>query len=478
MANIVVLGAGMVGLTTAMMLARDGHQVTVLDRDPAEPPAPASAAWTDWQRTGVSQFRQLHVMLPRWYQDMKREIPDAIDELVAAGGYRFNLVGMQDSALTGGRRPDDDRFDAVTARRPVLEAALAAVAARTPGVRIDRGVTVTGLIAEQPGTIGIPAVVGVLARGLAVRTDLVVDASGRRSAVPTFIEAIGGRRPVETRTDAGFVYYTRQFRAASPGSRPTAKATMLTHFNSVSLLTLPGDNDTWGVGIIASTRDKQCRALHDAAIWQRVLALYPEQAQWAAGIPITGVQSMAGIEDRSRSYLVDGAPVVTGLVSVGDAWACTNPSLGRGISMGLLHAVTLRDAIREAGVTAELAEVFAESTRLQVQPWFDASVANTDHRIAEIDADVAGVPYRSADQGWAMGNALYAAAAVDPDALRAYLSIAGMLSSPQDALAAPGLAGRVMQLGAGAPRYGRPGPGRDELMAALRSPAGAVAAAV
>ncbi len=42
MAEILVLGAGLGGLSTAMLLARDGHQVTVLERDPAEPP-PAAA---------------------------------------------------------------------------------------------------------------------------------------------------------------------------------------------------------------------------------------------------------------------------------------------------------------------------------------------------------------------------------------------------------------------------------------------------
>ena len=41
MAEILVLGAGLTGLTTAMLLARDGHDVTVLERDPAEPPPPA-----------------------------------------------------------------------------------------------------------------------------------------------------------------------------------------------------------------------------------------------------------------------------------------------------------------------------------------------------------------------------------------------------------------------------------------------------
>jgi len=35
MSNIVVLGAGLNGLATAMLLARDGHEVTILERDPA-----------------------------------------------------------------------------------------------------------------------------------------------------------------------------------------------------------------------------------------------------------------------------------------------------------------------------------------------------------------------------------------------------------------------------------------------------------
>ncbi len=40
MAKIVVLGAGLNGLCTALLLARDGHTVTVFERDPAPPPDP------------------------------------------------------------------------------------------------------------------------------------------------------------------------------------------------------------------------------------------------------------------------------------------------------------------------------------------------------------------------------------------------------------------------------------------------------
>ena len=61
------------------------------------------------------------------------------------------------------------------ARRPVLEAALAAVAVRTRGLVVRRGARVTGLVAG-PSTAGVPRVTGVeTARGELVGADLVVD---------------------------------------------------------------------------------------------------------------------------------------------------------------------------------------------------------------------------------------------------------------------------------------------------------------
>ena len=93
MAEILVLGAGLGGLSTAMLLARDGHQVTVLERDPAEPP-PAAQAWEAWERRGVNQFRLPHFMLPRWRAQMELELPEVLDELTAAGGLRLNTLAL------------------------------------------------------------------------------------------------------------------------------------------------------------------------------------------------------------------------------------------------------------------------------------------------------------------------------------------------------------------------------------------------
>jgi 2-polyprenyl-6-methoxyphenol hydroxylase-like FAD-dependent oxidoreductase len=467
-AEILVLGAGLGGLSTAMLLARGGHQVTVLERDPAEPP-PAAQAWEAWERRGINQFRLPHLMLPRWRAQMEQELPEVLDELTAVGGLRVNMLASLPETRRGPLRDGDERFETVTARRPVLEAAVAAVAGRTPGVTIRRGVAATGLLADPlPGT-QTPHVQGVLtAGGRTVRADLVVDCGGRRSALGSWLEAVGARRPAEEREDCGFVYYARHFRTTT-GELPAARANVLQHYNSVSLLTLPADNGTWSVVFTTSSRDPALRALRDPSRWNAALARYPLVAAWGEGQPITGVDAIAGIEDRHRRLVVDDRPVATGVVAVGDAWACTNPSLGRGAAIGLLHASCLRDILRDVdpGDPEKLARRFDEATTTVVEPLYRMTVGFDRHRLAEIAADVDGTPYVTDDPRWLVGKATFAASLTDPDITRAYLSLASLLVTPDELFATPGLVDRVLQLGAGAPNYPLPGPSRQELLATI-----------
>ena len=151
MATIVVLGAGMNGLALAMLLAKDGHDVTVLERDANEPVDDPEEAWNGWVRRGVGQFRMLHLMLPRWRSEIEAELPEVLTELERRGGLRLNALTCLPDEFTGGFRPGDERFETVNARRPVLEGAVATVAHRTPGVRIRRGVAVSGLNANGTG---------------------------------------------------------------------------------------------------------------------------------------------------------------------------------------------------------------------------------------------------------------------------------------------------------------------------------------
>ncbi len=286
MAHIIVLGAGLGGLTTAMLLARDGHDVTVLERDPAEPP-PAARAWEVWERRGVNQFRLPHFMLSRWRVQMAQELPDVLDEIRAVGGLTVNTLGVLPESLRGPLRAGDEQFETVTARRPVLEAAVTAVADRTPGVTIRRGVSVTGLSTSPPP--GAPRITGVLVEGgQAIRGDLVVDCCGRRSALGSWLEAVGARRPIEEREDCGFVYYGRHF-VSRTGEQPEARTNLIQNYDSVTVLTLMADNGTWSVVFSTSSRDHALRALRDPSTFDAALARYPLAAHWRDGEPISGV---------------------------------------------------------------------------------------------------------------------------------------------------------------------------------------------
>ena len=271
MARIAVIGAGVGGLTTAMLLARDGHEVVVVERDPAPPPESAEEAWDAWERRGVNQFRLLHYFLPRFRVTLDAELPEVVQAALEMGALLHNPIALAPPEVTGGARPGDERHEAVTARRPVMEAALGRVAASTPGLTIRRGVGVAGLETGTPVADGIPHVRGVRTdAGELIAADLVVDGTGRRSALPSWLAAIGARRPVEELEDSGFVYYGRYFRSLD-GSLPFAFGPPLQHYDSVSVLALPADNGTWGVGFITSAGDPALRALRDPQVWTTAL---------------------------------------------------------------------------------------------------------------------------------------------------------------------------------------------------------------
>jgi 2-polyprenyl-6-methoxyphenol hydroxylase-like FAD-dependent oxidoreductase len=244
---------------------------------------------------------------------------------------------------------------------------------------------------------------------------------------------------------------------------------------SFSILTLPSDENTWSVTLALGSGDRPLKALRHEDTWTSVVRSLPLHAQWLEGEPMTPVISMGGVIDRYRRYVNGAGPVVTGVVSVADAWACTNPSLGRGISLGLAHVARLRDVVRsELDDPMGFAEAFDEATERELTPWYRNTVGLDRMRIAEMEALRSGLePPGPPSFEAGLGASLFRVMSSDPELLRAGLEIIGCLSLPEEVFTRPGVIDKVVALAEANPPQPPPGPSRDELLKLLAEPASA-----
>jgi len=465
--RVLIIGGGICGLGTALLMARDGHEVTVLERDAGPIPPSAEAAWEQWERKGVAQFRQPHNFMPGLRLLLEAELPDIQGALERAGASRFDLVNpLPPFFADRAPRPIDDKLWTLTARRPVGEWVFAHAAQSARGVTIRRGVGVDGLLTGPSAIDGVPHVAGVrTANGDELRSDLVVDVTGRQSRSPQWLTALGARPPYEEQEDCGFTYYTRFFR----GLQPQQLAGALTPIGSISLLTLPGDHDTWSVTIFVATGDQPLKNLRHEDPWTKAIRACPLHAHWLDGEPVTPVLAMSGIADRYRRFVVGGTPVSTGFAAVADAWACTNPSAGRGLTVGFLQALRLRDAVRAHGDDPyALVEDFDRRTEADIAPWYHAQIAVDRARFADMVAFREGRdPTPPANELARRIGSLLSSMAADPDLFRDALEYVGTVTPVQEILARPEVVQRITaarEASKNRPRPPIPGPNRTQLL--------------
>lgn len=391
------------------------------------------------------------------------------DGLVEAGAVRYNVLSNIPDEMKGGVRPGDDRFDVITGRRPMVEAVTARLCEETKNADIRRDSPVQTLLSGSSDRAGVPHVRGVrLDSGEELDADLVIDASGRRSPLPRWLADIGAAPIVEEQEDSGFVYYGRHFRSTD-GEMPVLFGALKQDLGTIGILTLPADNGTWSVTLTASSKDAELRALRHPETWERVNRLLPLTAHWIDAEPLDdSVTVMAKIEDRIRDFAPGGDPVATGVVAVADSWSCTNPSLGRGATIGLMHTTVLRDQLRQPEADPwTLATGWYQQSRSIVEPWYRATKAYDSHRLQEIQTLMEGHPYETDDEFWLLNRGLEEAALRDGDNIRAVLDMGMALRRPDEVLRDGSLRERI--LGQDRPDATEPGraPDREQLLAAL-----------
>ena len=435
--RISVIGAGVAGLGAALALARDGHDVVLLERD-ATPLPPDPHAAFEWDRRGAPQVRHSHALLARLRNLLRDHYPDVLADLLAAGAteLRFtdNLpVGMEDRSP----HPGDDDLVALACRRTTFEWVLRRSVLAQGGVELRDGVVVEGLAGRAGAVSGVR-----LAGGPTIDADVVVAATGRRSPIPAWLAEVGGAEVFEEEEDTGIVYFSRFYRLCDGVEEPVMEGPIGADLGYLKFAVFRGDNGTFSVTLAVANDDTELRKtlLHPEA-FDAAAALMEPVAPWVApgmSEPITGVHIMAKLLNRLRRFVTpDGRPVATGFHAIGDASICTNPLYGRGCSLAMVHADLVAEALRahpDDPVARSLA--FEEATKREIEPWYDAAVQQD--RANRLPAETEN-PMRDL-----LRDGVLPATRTDPLVLRAFLRAFNLLSPPNSLMADGEVIGRVL----------------------------------
>ena len=435
--HAVVLGASMAGLLAARVLADAYGQVTVIDRDQL----PEAST----HRRGVPHGRHAHALLARGQQALEELFPGLTAELIAQGVPTGDLLANGRWYVSGHRlRQAPIGLVSLSASRPLLEGYVRARVRTLPNVAFLDSCDIIGLVATPDGRrITGARVLGRADGGAEERlgADLVVDATGRGSRTPIWLEALGYERPDEEQVRVGLGYATRTYRLppdALDGDLAVLDATTPEHPRGGALLLLEGDR--WMVTLAGMLGDHPptdpdgflafARSLRFPDIHQAIRHAEPLDD------PV-GFRFPASV--RHRYERLDRFP--DGLLVLGDAVASFNPIYGQGMSVAAVEALTLRRHL-ERGIEPQPRRWFRDLAHVVDVPWEMAAGG---------DLVFPGVQGRRTAKVRLVSTylaRLHAAAAHDANLATAFIRVAGLVDPPQTLLR-PGIVLRVLRNGLG-----------------------------
>lgn len=355
MTNSVVIGAGIAGLGGALVCRALGHDVTILERDPDDPPAADPA---EWQRPGVPHATQAHVFSALGIDLLRDLVPDVYAALLSEGA-----VPLEPDSGT------DPAHSTLGIRRAAFEAVFRRRILSRPGITLRSGLAATGLQLVRDGAARVTGV--RLADGTTIDADLVVDAAGERSPVSGWLAA-GGVAVVRDQVRLSHLrYYTRHHRMA-PGVTPPPGFGVYRYPRYAAVIA-PGGRGTLAVALVVDARDRRLVALRDAATFTGAVRAVPLLARYLerTGAEPVGPVSTAHVPpSRLRGAATAAQTPVIGLAHLGDAAVVTDPLDGHGVSLALAHAHHLGLTLQEhPSVDVQQVRAVQAMTHDLLVPW-------------------------------------------------------------------------------------------------------------
>jgi len=315
---IAVAGCGPAGLAAALLLHRDGHEVTLFER--FEAPQPLGSGLM-LQPTGLAALAAL-----------------GLDRAVLARGARIERL----TGEAGGRVVLSVAYAALRGERFGLGIHRAALFDTLHRATVDAGIAIrTGCAVQAIEQAGTRQRL-ICADGSAGSFDLIVDALGARSPL------VPPGRPLAYGALWTAVPWTQGFDSSALQQRYCRASVM------AGVLPIGEGRAAFFWSLRADRLDAWRR--DGLATWKtEVETLWPATRQLLEAIHSPEQMTFARYAHRTHP-----APAGAGVVHIGDAWHSTSPQLGQGANMALLDAHALALALRTSdSLEAALARMVA-----------------------------------------------------------------------------------------------------------------------
>ncbi|MGV9247746.1 FAD-dependent oxidoreductase [Streptomyces sp. NPDC003710] len=336
-ARAVVVGGSIAGMLAAAAVKDYVDRVEIVEaHELPDGPEP---------RTGVPQAAHIHFLQTGGAEAIETLLPGSIDLLLAAGAHRIPVTTNMLIYSPEGwyRRWQRTTHYLITASRDLTDFIVREQVLKDPRVGVRTHTRAVGLLGDRRTVTGVRVRTndGVEAE---LRTDLVIDASGRGTRMPQWLARLGINGLRQDRIDSGLVYASRIYRAPFPtrgwpvvGVQADPRLPRPGSAGGI----LPIEGDRWHVSVMGAPGG---HPTHDAGAFEpfaRTLR-HPLLADLLAyAEPLTDVSLTHSTTNR-RYYYERLTHWPDGLLALGDSAAAFNPVYGQGISVTAQGAVALR----------------------------------------------------------------------------------------------------------------------------------------
>ncbi len=358
--HAIVIGSSMAGLVSARVLTNHFERVTIVERD--------VLAQTVQFRKGVPQGRHPHMLLKRGQLILEELFPGLNAELKADGAVSVNMGLDAAWYVMGAWRPRyQSELDINGCSRPMLETAVRRKLEANPKVTFMSQNEVVGLQTDphrqQATGVVMRSREGASMAETSLAADLVVDASGRDSRAPQWLEELGYNPPRETVVNAFPGYATRIYEI--PNDFPLDWKILYVqptppHGKRGGII-LPMEGNRWQATLIGMSQD--CPPTDEEGYMEFARSLPGSRFYEviSAAKPVSPIVGYRRAENRLRHF-DEMQRWLENFVVLGDAVYAFNPVYGQGMSTAAISAMELEQCLqnqRENGLGLNgLAEAF------------------------------------------------------------------------------------------------------------------------